>query len=248
MSTVSIANVEPVADVGDKAEQLSPTPRPLDVLSAQDVEVDLAGHLVRVAGRPVAVPRHELRLLAALISQAGQAVPREVLMRHIWAGGSASVTSVAPGKGLEVLIGRLRRRIEPDPHRPRYVRTVRGFGYIFDRWPIGQGSIGEASGDLGGGTIDEAVRILADPLRAKIVTLLADEAMCTYHLVELTGAAQTTISHHLRILREAGWVEIDRYGRYTYYQIRPNCLKALARQTRALSDSAMVAGGRRRPC
>ena len=51
---------------------------------------------------------------------------------------------------------------------------------------------------------DEMLRALADPLRARIVELLAGEQLCTCHLVELTGARQTNISNHLRVLREAG--------------------------------------------
>ena len=52
----------------------------------------------------------------------------------------------------------------------------------------------------------DALRLLADPLRARIVELLAVEQLCTCHLVELTGARQTNISNHLRLLREAGLV------------------------------------------
>jgi ArsR family transcriptional regulator len=52
--------------------------------------------------------------------------------------------------------------------------------------------------------LDAAAQMLADPLRARIVELLAHETMCTCQLVEETGARQSTVSHHLRFLREAG--------------------------------------------
>ncbi|MCW2504427.1 MAG: transcriptional regulator, ArsR family, partial [Actinomycetia bacterium] len=60
------------------------------------------------------------------------------------------------------------------------------------------------------------VRLLADPLRARIVELLADGPACTCHLVTDTGAKQPTVSHHLRVLREAGLIEAEPRGRYTY--------------------------------
>ena len=60
---------------------------------------------------------------------------------------------------------------------------------------------------------DELRAALADPLRARIVELLAGEQLCTCHLVELTGARQTNISNHLRVLRAAGLVEPQPAGR-----------------------------------
>lgn len=64
-------------------------------------------------------------------------------------------------------------------------------------------------------TLDEPARVLADPLRARVVELLASEALCTCHLVDETGARQTTVSHHLRVLPEAGWVAAELCGRFT---------------------------------
>ena len=60
---------------------------------------------------------------------------------------------------------------------------------------------------------DELLRALADPLRERIVQLLAREQLCNCHLVELTGARQTNISNHLRVLRVAGLVETQPAGR-----------------------------------
>src|SRR5665811_647766 len=77
-------------------------------------------------------------------------------------------------------------------------------------------------------TTDELVRAIADPLRRQIVELLAKEQLCTCHLVELTGARQTNLSNHLRVLRDAGLVETEPAGRYTYYRLRPEALASLA--------------------
>ncbi|MGN6243827.1 MAG: ArsR/SmtB family transcription factor [Motilibacteraceae bacterium] len=92
------------------------------------------------------------------------------------------------------------------------------------------------------------LRLLADPLRARIVQLLAAEQLCTCHLVELTGARQTNISNHLRALREAGLVQQEPCGRFTYYRLDPLALDALAGSIGDLAALAADAGGRRRPC
>ncbi|MCX4510692.1 metalloregulator ArsR/SmtB family transcription factor [Streptomyces sp. NBC_01619] len=84
----------------------------------------------------------------------------------------------------------------------------------------------------------ELIRVLADPLRLQIVTLLAHETLCTSHLVEETGAKQTNLSNHLRVLREAGVVETEPCGRFTYYRLRPEVIDALAGQFTQLAQTA----------
>ncbi|MEV7888850.1 ArsR/SmtB family transcription factor [Streptomyces sp. NPDC002817] len=74
----------------------------------------------------------------------------------------------------------------------------------------------------------DLMRVLADPLRLRIVTLLARETLCTTHLIEETGAKQTNLSNHLRVLREAGVVETEPCGRFTYYRLRPEVIASLA--------------------
>jgi ArsR family transcriptional regulator len=84
----------------------------------------------------------------------------------------------------------------------------------------------------------DLIRVLADPLRMRIVTLLAHETLCTTHLVEETGARQTNLSNHLRVLREAGVVETEPCGRFTYYKLRPDVLETLAGSFAALAETA----------
>lgn len=95
---------------------------------------------------------------------------------------------------------------------------------------------------------DVTVQALADPLRRRIVELLAAEQLCTCHLVELTGARQTNVSNHLRLLREAGLVETEAAGRYTYYRLRPEALTSLADDLTVLAAKASEAEKNRRPC
>lgn len=76
---------------------------------------------------------------------------------------------------------------------------------------------------------------------ARIVELLAGEQLCTCHLVELTGARQTNISNHLRVLRQARLVEPQPASRYTYYRLRPEALAALAGHYADLAGRAPAA-------
>jgi ArsR family transcriptional regulator, arsenate/arsenite/antimonite-responsive transcriptional repressor len=81
-----------------------------------------------------------------------------------------------------------------------------------------------------------------------MVRALATEQLCTCHLVEITGARQTNVSNHLRVLREAGVVEAQPAGRYTYYRLRPEMLERLAQQFDDLAQAARAASAVRRPC
>ncbi|MFF6885451.1 ArsR/SmtB family transcription factor [Streptomyces sp. NPDC012421] len=86
----------------------------------------------------------------------------------------------------------------------------------------------------------DLMRVLGDPLRLRIVTLLARETLCTSHLVEETGAKQTNLSNHLKVLREAGVVETEPCGRFTYYRLRPEVIGALADQFAGLAQLARL--------
>jgi ArsR family transcriptional regulator len=93
----------------------------------------------------------------------------------------------------------------------------------------------------------DVLRVLADPVRWRIVELLAAEELCVCHLVEELGAGQSLVSHHLRALRDAGLVEGERYRYWTYYRLRRD---AVARVGARLSALAATPRRRsvRRPC
>jgi ArsR family transcriptional regulator len=95
---------------------------------------------------------------------------------------------------------------------------------------------------------ETVLRALADPLRLRLLTLLAGEQLCTCHLVEETGATQTNLSNHLRVLRDAGLVETEPAGRYTYYRVVPDRLEGLGTKLRELAASARGANKVKRPC
>jgi ArsR family transcriptional regulator len=96
--------------------------------------------------------------------------------------------------------------------------------------------------------VDDVIRLLADPLRARIVDLLADGPACTCHLVEDTGARQPNISNHLRVLREAGLVTAEPHGRYTYYRLNPEALNEAAQHLAQVAQRARANSETRREC
>ena len=90
-----------------------------------DLEVDLARHVVRVAGRDVTLSVLELRLLAALLAADGRILSRDQLLDAIHGVGEADVTD----RAIDVYVKRLREKLGDDPAAPRFVATVRGAGY-----------------------------------------------------------------------------------------------------------------------
>jgi arsenate reductase len=84
----------------------------------------------------------------------------------------------------------------------------------------------------------ELARALGDPLRWRIVELLATEQLCVAHLAEELQAAQPLVSHHLKVLRQAGLIEADRYRYWTYYRLRPGALVRLAATLGVVARSA----------
>ncbi|MBT3155190.1 helix-turn-helix transcriptional regulator [Streptomyces sp. CHD11] len=94
----------------------------------------------------------------------------------------------------------------------------------------------------------DVIRVLGDPLRLRIVTLLARETLCTTHLVQETGARQTNLSNHMKVLREAGIVETEPCGRFTYYKLKPEVLAGLSERFAELAASARTAAENKRAC
>jgi ArsR family transcriptional regulator, arsenate/arsenite/antimonite-responsive transcriptional repressor len=80
------------------------------------------------------------------------------------------------------------------------------------------------------------LRVLADPGRLRILSLLQAQPLretCVCHLTDALGLSQPTVSHHLRVLFQAGLVERERRGNWVYYRTVPF---ALARLREALGE------------
>jgi ArsR family transcriptional regulator len=86
------------------------------------------------------------------------------------------------------------------------------------------------------------LQALADPSRLRIVTLLRERERCVCHLVEALDVKQSTISHHMSVLKRAGLV-VDRRdekdARWTYYSLSPSAVR-LGRGIVSLLDAAGV--------
>ena len=74
----------------------------------------------------------------------------------------------------------------------------------------------------------EVFKALADPTRVAIVNRLASgEECCVCDLTDTFEISQPTVSHHLRILRDAGLVESERRGTWAYYRLVPDAVERL---------------------
>ncbi|WP_228989639.1 response regulator transcription factor [Streptomyces sp. DH8] len=91
--------------------------------------IDRAGLTVTKRGTPIALPPTELRVLLELSAAPGRVLTREQLLASVW-----DHTFLGDSRLVDAAVGRLRAKIEDVPARPRYVQTVRGFGYRFGPW------------------------------------------------------------------------------------------------------------------
>jgi ArsR family transcriptional regulator len=72
------------------------------------------------------------------------------------------------------------------------------------------------------------LQAVADPLRLRILRQLAEVGpVCACDIAAGYSVSQPTISHHLRVLREAGWITGERRGTWIWYSIRPQAIAAL---------------------
>jgi ArsR family transcriptional regulator len=75
-----------------------------------------------------------------------------------------------------------------------------------------------------------AFKVLADPVRLRLLSLIAGQAggeVCACELVEPLGRSQPTVSHHLKVLHEAGLVEREKRGSWVWYRAVPERLAVL---------------------
>ncbi|HVH86907.1 MAG TPA: response regulator transcription factor [Terriglobales bacterium] len=98
------------------------------VIRVGELEINGEAMSISVKGDPVTTTPTEYRLLEYLASHAGRVFTRDQLLDAVWRD-SHFVTL----RSIDVFVRRLREKIEPDPERPVYLKTVRGVGYRFDR-------------------------------------------------------------------------------------------------------------------
>lgn len=89
--------------------------------------VDIDSRRVSLHGRPIALTATEFKILEFFLANPGRVYSREQLLRSIWGEGC----HVTP-RNVDVHIRRLRERLEDQPEKPKWIQTVRGFGYRFE--------------------------------------------------------------------------------------------------------------------
>lgn len=97
---------------------------PAGIVEIGELVVDPAGRDATIGGRSIDLTNKEFALLAHLAQNAGKVVSREDLFSHSW-GFDISFGS----NSLDVYIYRLRRKLETSADRPRYLHTIKGYGY-----------------------------------------------------------------------------------------------------------------------
>jgi DNA-binding response OmpR family regulator len=96
------------------------------VFESGGLRIDFAAREVRISGVRQSLTAHEYDVLAALARNAGRVLSRDQLLELVKGDGADE----AFDRSIDVHVSRLRQKIEPDPRHPRYVKTVRGAGYL----------------------------------------------------------------------------------------------------------------------
>jgi ArsR family transcriptional regulator, arsenate/arsenite/antimonite-responsive transcriptional repressor len=92
--------------------------------------------------------------------------------------------------------------------------------------PLLDGSLSEEEADR----LGAALKVLAEPARLRLLSLIQSQPggeACVCHLTEPLGLSQPTVSHHLKVLLQAGLVEREQRGSWAFFRVRPEPLAAL---------------------
>jgi ArsR family transcriptional regulator, arsenate/arsenite/antimonite-responsive transcriptional repressor len=92
--------------------------------------------------------------------------------------------------------------------------------------PLLAGPLDAAEADA----LADALKVIADPARLRLLSLIQAQPTgeaCVCHLTEPLGLTQPTVSHHLKVLLNAGLVEREQRGSWAYFRIVPDQLRTL---------------------
>ena len=89
------------------------------------------------------------------------------------------------------------------------------------------------------------LKALADPLRLQVIQALSQGECCVCELTDELDLAQSRLSFHLRVLREAGLIQAREQGRWVYYRLEPRALQQIAAWLLAVEARSQTPG---RPC
>jgi DNA-binding response OmpR family regulator len=98
-----------------------------DVYTFGDAELDFTRCELRRAGKPVELSALEFKMLSVFVRRSGRLLTRAQLLDEIWGPGTHVTDRVVDNQ-----VTNLRKKIEPEPGRPKYLVALRGLGYRFD--------------------------------------------------------------------------------------------------------------------
>jgi len=113
-----------------------------EMIAVADLRIDVAGHSVTRAGKPIQLTPLEFDLLVCLARRPWQVFTREMLLEQVWGYRHAADTRL-----VNVHVQRLRAKVEHDPEHPAIVLTVRGVGYKAGVAEPADGPTQDAAGD-----------------------------------------------------------------------------------------------------
>jgi two-component system, OmpR family, KDP operon response regulator KdpE len=102
--------------------RVEPTQEPVHAIG--ELRIDLAAREVTFAGQPVQLTPHEFELLRLLARNEGKLLTHKAILEAVWGQAYTHESHY-----LHVYVSQLRRKLEPDPARPRYILTEPGVGY-----------------------------------------------------------------------------------------------------------------------
>jgi ArsR family transcriptional regulator, arsenate/arsenite/antimonite-responsive transcriptional repressor len=85
------------------------------------------------------------------------------------------------------------------------------------------------------------LKVIAEPTRLRLLSLVAaqqDSEECICNLTDRVGVSQPTVSHHMKVMVEAGLLEREQRGKWAYYRLVPGALDALARLVTTVAQPA----------
>jgi DNA-binding response OmpR family regulator len=97
-----------------------------DAIEIGDLRLDPSRHEAVLDGKPLELSRKEYELLKTLMGEAGRVITREALIEQVW-----DMNWFGSTKTLDVHVSGLRRKLDDDAQKPRYIHTVRGVGFRF---------------------------------------------------------------------------------------------------------------------
>jgi DNA-binding response OmpR family regulator len=106
---------------------MPPDKAPMDVYQIGEVEINFSTHEAHRNGEDVNFTALEFDILRYLIQYRGQTVTRKQLLRDVWGIDEEIIT-----RTIDRHMASVRKKIEPDPSSPEYIKTVYGIGYRFE--------------------------------------------------------------------------------------------------------------------